>query len=505
MIEEGEFMNRRTNGILLSITSLPSPYGIGDFGPESSHFVDFLARARQGFWQILPLNQIDPDSDISPYHSLSAFALNTLFISPELLVRDGLVSRKELESQPLSRDVEADYVSALATRRRLFPAALESFKKSKEKSRYDRFCEENAFWLEDFALFASFRGQFQGESWSDWPAEYRDRRPEALAAFRRESAEEIEKEKFLQYTAHSQWMSLKEYAHTKKVYFIGDLPIYVDYDSADVWSHPELFKLDEDKKPMVVAGVPPDYFSVTGQLWGNPIYDWNVHKESRYDWWSRRLAKALSLYDVVRIDHFRGLVGYWEVPSSEPTAVNGRWVEAPAVDFFSELQRRFLTLPIIAEDLGLITPDVREVLRQFGFPGMKVLLFAFGEDNPGNPYLPHNYEKNCVAYTGTHDNNTARGWFEREAGEEQRRRVFRYLGREVPLEEIHWALIRLIMASAADTVIIPLQDALGLGEEARMNRPATDEGNWLWRLLPGQADEALAQKLADITEVYGRS
>jgi 4-alpha-glucanotransferase len=498
-------MNRRASGILLHLTSLPSPFGIGDFGPEARAFVDFLSESKQSLWQILPLNPIDPAYDNSPYHSISAFASNPLLISPELLRQEGLLRRQELDNLPSFPGERVDYLAVIRVKRKLFQAAFESFKKKKDREDYKRFCEENSSWLEDFAQFVVLKDRFRGMVWSDWPPKFRDRQPEALNAFRRKFQEKIEKEKFLQFTAHHQWLSLKDYCHGKRVHIIGDIPIYVDYDSADVWSNPHLFKLDEKKKPYAVAGVPPDYFSATGQLWGNPLFRWDVLKERGYDWWVQRIAKALSLYDVVRIDHFRGLVGYWEVPAQEATAVNGRWVEASAEDFFHQLERSFLSLPIIAEDLGVITPDVREVMHQFGLPGMKVLLFAFGDDNPFHPYLPHNFEKNYIVYTGTHDNNTARGWFEREAGKEQRKRLFRYLGREVSGPEVHWDLIRLAMASVANTAIIPLQDVLGIGEEGRMNRPATADGNWRWRFLPGRADSSLAQKLAGMTALYGRS
>jgi 4-alpha-glucanotransferase len=349
------------------------------------------------------------------------------------------------------------------------------------------------------------KSHFQEKIWSDWPEEVRDRQPKILMSLKRKLRSEIEKVKFLQYIFHRQWKSLKDYSNLKKIHIIGDLPIYVDYDSADVWSHPELFKLDQRRKPYVVAGVPPDYFSETGQRWGNPIYRWDVLQENDYRWWIQRLEQSLKQFDIIRLDHLRGFVGYWEIPAKEKTALNGLWVEAPAVDFFSQIKKRFRPLPIIAEDLGTITDDVRAVMKLFSFPGMKVLLFAFGEDDPMHPYLPHTYEKNCVVYTGTHDNNTVRGRFDGEAGLEEKKRVFRYLGRDVSGSDIHWEFVKLAMMSKANTAIIPMQDILGLGEEARMNRPATRKGNWKWRLLPEQLTSSLAKKLLEITALSGRA
>ncbi|MFC1658828.1 4-alpha-glucanotransferase, partial [Candidatus Omnitrophota bacterium] len=340
--------------------------------------------------------------------------------------------------------------------------------------------------------------------WSRWPAEIRDRKPKALEALKNELRVQIEMEQFIQYILFKQWFSLKEYCNHKGIRIMGDLPIYVQYNSADVWVNPAIFKLDKHKKPYVVAGVPPDYFSSTGQLWGNPLYRWDVLKENGYGWWLKRIKHNLKLTDMLRIDHFRGLVGYWEVPAEEQTAVNGKWVQAPAKDFLNKLIKRFPDLPVIAEDLGIITPDVKEVMRRFGFPGMKVLLFAFGDGISGNPYIPHNLVKECVLYTGTHDNNTARGWFEKEASSQEKNNLFEYLGRQIQAEEISWALIRLAMMSVADTVIFPIQDVLGLGQEARMNTPATTHGNWQWRLLPEQLTPEIAHRLLQATRLYAR-
>jgi 4-alpha-glucanotransferase len=498
-------MKKRGSGILLHITSLPDSYGIGDFGPEAYRFVDFLAQTKQSYWQILPLNPIDPAFGSSPYHSNSAFGHNTLFISPELMIKKGLLHNSDFEPLPRFLQGRVDYPAVIAYKRKLFDRAFELFQTKKKEEEYTRFCAENAYWIDDFALFVAFKDHLQGKIWSDWPPEIRDRNPGAIDSVKKEMYQVIEREKFLQYLFIQQWAALREYCHKKGIRIIGDMPIYVDYDSVDCWTHPDLFKLDKEKRPYAVAGVPPDYFSATGQLWGNPLYRWDVLRQRGYDWWIKRMEHNLKIFDLVRVDHFRGFVGYWEVPAAEESALNGRWVEAPAFDFFLHLKERFPDLPLIAEDLGVITPDVRKVMGHFGFPGMKILLFAFGEDNPMHPYLPHTYEKNCVVYTGTHDNNTVRGWFDKEARPDERRRVFNYLGREVPVQDIHWELIKLAMISVANAVIIPMQDVLGLGQEARMNRPATTTGNWQWRLLPDQLSSSSADKLGKITEIYGRA
>ena len=497
----------RGSGILLHLTSLPSNFGIGDLGPWAYRFVDFLAKAKQSYWQILPLNPIDPIYGNSPYQSPSAFAGNPLLISPELLVEDGLTSKTEIEAGLNFPAGRVAYELILNYKKRILKLALANFLKKKTPEDYEIFCQENSSWLNDFALFMALKSRFGGLAWCDWPEDLRDRKPEALAAIQEEKevAELRDFEKITQYIFYKQWSNLKRYCQEKKVQIIGDLPIYINYDSADVWSYPELFKLDENKKPYVVAGVPPDYFSETGQLWGNPIYNWDKMREEGYAWWINRLNHLLKLVDLVRIDHFRGFVAYWEVPADEKTAVNGQWVEAPAIDFFSHLKEKYSTLPFIAEDLGIITPDVKEVMNYFQLPGMKVLLFAFGPDMATNPYLPHNFTPNCVAYTGTHDNNTIKGWLDEEASPEEKERVFRYLGMEVEASKLPWQLIRMLMMSVAKIVIIPMQDLLGLGAEARMNHPSTPEGNWEWRLLPEQINDSLATQLGEMTEIYGRA
>ena len=499
-------MDKRGSGILLHITSLPSPYGVGDLGPEAYRFADFLAQAKQSYWQVLPLNPTNPAYGNSPYSSISAFAGNTLLISPDLLIEEGLLSREDLEPIPPFPESRCDFSEAIPYKEKLLERAYQHIgQNGKGRESFEAFCLENSSWLEDFALFVVLKKHFGEKVWNEWPRELRDRDLNSLRAIKEESHNQIEKEKFWQYLFFKQWHSLRNACQEKGVHLFGDLAIYVSLDSADVWANPGLFKLDAEKRPALVSGVPPDYFSETGQSWGNPVYRWNVLKKSNFQWWIGRIAHNLKLFDVVRIDHFLGLVAYWEIPAGEKTAINGRWVKAPAKDFLNTLNKNFPYLPIVAEDLGVITPDVREVMNHFGLPGMKILQFAFGEDNPMHPFLPHNYEKNFLVYTGTHDNNTVRGWFEEEASTEDKRRLFRYLGREVPVEEIHWELIRLAMMSVAQSVILPMQDLLGLGREARMNRPSIAHGNWEWRLRPGQITASVSERLLEITEIFGRS
>ncbi|OPY65557.1 MAG: 4-alpha-glucanotransferase [Syntrophorhabdaceae bacterium PtaU1.Bin034] len=499
-------MNKRGSGVLLHITSLPSPYGIGDLGPWAYRFADFLSETRQSYWQVLPLSPTAPVYGNSPYSSISTFAGNTLLISPDILVEEDLISKKQLGSIPSLPEGRCDYNTARMYKENILGLAYEAFgKPGRNRDRFIHFYEDNASWLDDYALFVAMKEKMGGKPWSEWPWELRDRVPEQMRAIRIERAVDIEREKFNQYLFFTQWSALKHYCNQRGIQMMGDIPIYVSYDSADVWSNPGIFKLDGEKRPVAVAGVPPDYFSVTGQLWGNPVYNWDALRQTGYGWWIDRMNHILKMYDVIRIDHFRGLVAFWEVPAHEKNAVNGRWVEVPTMDFFNQLFRRFFGLPIVAEDLGLITPDVREAIRQLGFPGMKVLLFAFGEDNPMHIYLPHTYERNYVVYTGTHDNNTVRGWFEHEARQEDRWRLFRYLGREVSSDEASWELIRLAMMSIADMAMVPLQDILGLGREAQMNRPSVAHGNWAWRFLPSQLNESVVQRLRSFTEAYGRA
>jgi len=494
---------RRVSGILLPITSLPSQFGIGDLGKGAYKFVDFLKDTKQSFWQILPLNPTESFYFNSPYHGTSAFAGNTLFISPEILFEEGLLEKGNLENLPQFSNDKVEFDKVIELKKSFFEIAFGKFKIKSLRYEFEDFCLNNSSWLDDFALFRALKGRF-GVSWGDWLEELRDRNSQALNAVKGELSEEIEKVKFLQFIFDKQWKALKEYANENGVHIIGDIPFYVDYDSVDVWVHPELFKLNENRKPYAVGGVPPDCFSSTGQLWGNPVYNWDKFREDKYEWWVKRFGRALETVDIIRIDHFRGFVAYWEVKAEEKTAINGEWVNVPSYDFFNTLLKRFVSLPAIAEDPGIITTDVGEVMKHFGFPGMKVLLFAFGNDNPYNPYLPHMYEKNCVVYTGTHDNNTVKGWFEKEAKEDEKLRFFKYIGKEVSVNEVNWEFIKLAMSSISDISIIPLQDILGLGEEGRMNIPGTIKDNWRFRFSENALIDSVKEKLSNLTQMYGR-
>lgn len=499
-------MDRRGSGILLHITSLPSRYGIGDLGPSAYRFADFLAQSRQSYWQVLPLNPTSTDCGNSPYSSHSVFAGNPLLISPDLLLQEGRLEHSDLGKLPSFPVERVDYNGVSRYKKGLFNKAYE---RGKERLSHDpafaRFCRENPVWLEDYSLFLALKAYFHDASWTDWPVELRDRRSDALKQWALRLHEEIQRERFSQFLFFQQWSALKQYCRSRSVSVIGDLPIYVNYDSADIWANPEIFKLDGKKRPAAVAGVPPDYFSATGQLWGNPVYNWDALQATRYAWWMRRLDHNMSCFDKVRLDHFRGLVACWEIPAGESTAIHGQWVRAAPEDFFATLVQRLPADSVLAEDLGVITTDVRALMERFGLPGMKVLLFAFGGDLASHPYAPHNYTRNCVVYTGTHDNNTILGWFLQEASPDERKRLCAYVGRELSAGQAAGELIRLALMSVADTAIIPMQDLLNLGAEARMNRPATTERNWEWRFIPEQITPELTARLAQLTELYGRA
>ncbi len=498
-------MGKRGSGILLHITSLSSPYGIGDLGAGAYKFADLLAETNQSFWQILPLNQTCEAYGNSPYSSFSAFAGNTLLISPDLMVEHGILSKSDVENHPAFPEERVDYRTVTRYKDGILRTAFDKNRDNLANDHeFNRFCNENSHWLDDYGLFISVKRHFNKVDWGKWPKELKDRREEAIREWKERLWETILMEKFHQYIFYNQWSLLKDYCESRNILIIGDLPIYVNYDSSDVWANPEIFKLNEEKIPAFIAGVPPDYFSSTGQLWGHPVYDWKVLRESKYLWWIKRIEHNLKCFHMFRLDHFRGFVGYWEIKADEKFATNGKWEEAPARDFFATILKYFDRLPIIAEDLGVITPDVREIMDLFGFPGMRVLLFAFGEDLPTNPYAPHNYIKNCVVYTGTHDNNTIKGWFKKETGAEDRERISGYIGRKVTERNIHWELIRLVMGSVADKVIIPMQDILGLGEKSRTNLPASSRGNWEWRFVTEGLSPVTKKKLSDMTRIYGR-
>jgi len=496
-------MRQRTSGILLHISSLPSDFGIGDLGPGARSFVDFLRQSGQRLWQILPLNPTAFGN--SPYSSPSAFACNPLFISPELMLRDGYLDNSELYPIPDFPKDRVDYDLVAVYKNELFKKAYERFKSFGENEEFVRFTAENAYWLDDYALFMAIKSSQPSGSWSDWPHAIKFRDAAALDVCARELRDEVEKEKFLQFIFSRQWSELRYYCGERGVSILGDVAIYVTHDSADVWAHPHLFKLDENRDPCLVAGVPPDYFSPTGQLWGNPLYDWDKLKEQGYGWWIQRMEHNLKYFDLVRIDHFRGFCAAWEIPAGDTTAERGNWSWVPAVDFFSALVQKLPPSSIVAEDLGFITDDVREVMERFGFPGMKLLVFAFGEGIAENPYIPHNHVHNCVVYTGTHDCNTVKGWFENELTEADKKRLFAYLGRKLTSAEIAWEMIHVAMVSVADRVILPMQDVLALDASARMNQPGVIGENWQWRLAAEQIVPELSERLGGLTALCGRA
>src|SRR5258706_1148372 len=493
---------QRVSGILLHPTSLPGPFGIGGLGDKAYRFVDFLARAGQTYWQILPLSPTGYGD--SPYSSCSAFAGNTLLISPDRLAEDGLLDRNHLEQKPDFPIERVDYGWVFEWKSWILPAAYEIFREADGhdlREEFERFSAENAWWLDDSVLYRSLKMAQGQKPWFEWDRALKLREQVALDSARQSLQAAIDTEKFYQFLFFRQWSALRTYANANGVKIIGDAPIFVALDSVDVWCNQSKFKLDENGSPRVVSGVPPDYFSATGQLWGNPIYDWDVMRDYGFDWWIARMRFALKLVDIVRIDHFIGFARMWEVPAGDKTAENGEWVSVPGGELFSALENALGGLPFIAEDLGAITPAVEELRDSFGIPGMRILEYAFDGD-PRNGYLPHNYVRNCVAYTGTHDNETIMGWY-RSAAKNQRSFCRKYLpsnGRE-----IHWDMIRSIWASVADTTIAPMEDILGLGNEARMNTPGTGSGNWQWRLTDGELDDEILSRLNELTAIYGRT
>ncbi len=494
--------DQRAAGILLHPTSLPARGGIGDLGPAARDFLDFLAAARQSLWQVLPLVPLGLGN--SPYSATSAFASNPLLISLERLAERGWIKKTQLRGLPAAGG-PVDYDLVRAKKLPLLRAAVHNFLRQAatgERERYQRFREENRAWLEDFALFDALRERYSGDAWNRWPRELARREPEALDRTRGELAAQIEVICGLQFFFFEQWRALRDAARSRGVRLVGDLAIFVSYDSADVWSHRELFCLGDDLEPWVVAGVPPDAFSKTGQRWGNPLYRWDAMAAQGFAWWVERVRAALKTCDILRLDHFRGFEQYWEIAREEKTAVNGRWVAGPGDAFFAALRRELGEVPLIAEDLGYITPEVHALRQRWGLPGMRILQFAF--DNPGaHIYLPHRYEANTVVYTGTHDTDTVRGWWENTASEEIRRQAEAYLGRDA--DGIHWAFIRAALDSPANLCILPLQDVLGLGSQARMNIPSHPEGNWTWRFDPQALKPALAERLAMMSEVADRA
>jgi len=490
----------RSSGVLLHPTALPGPHGIGALGNEARAFVDFLAAAGQSVWQTLPLGPTGFGD--SPYNALSAFAGNPLLIDLPTLAAWGDLDPADLTDEIAAEDRIDFPVVHRFKEERLALAATNFFARADAKrlKTFAAYCREQAFWLNDYALFAAIRSHFAGQSWQSWPAPLRRRDAVALDEWRLRLGPAIAAEQYRQYAVATQWAALKSYANRQGIRIFGDLPIFVALDSADVWANQHLFRLDPEGHPTVVAGVPPDYFSVTGQRWGNPLYRWNAHEADGFTWWLQRFRTELQRSDLVRVDHFRGFQACWVIPATEPTAVNGRWEKAPGRALFLALRSASTDLPIIAEDLGVITPQVEALRREFGFPGMKILQFAF-DSGADNLYLPHNYDAGYVVYTGTHDNATTLGWWENlDAG--QRARIGIYLGKSPP--DIPWDLIRLALASVARLSIIPCQDLLGLGDGARFNRPGQTTGNWSWRLVPRQLTARLAERLHSLTGIYNR-
>jgi 4-alpha-glucanotransferase len=494
----------RSSGILLHPTSFPSRFGIGDLGLEAYKFIDFLAESAQQLWQILPLGPTGYGN--SPYMSYSSMAGNSLLISPEKLHNQGLLTDEDFANLPEFPVDRVDYERVMQTKMPMLRKACDRFQSQAsevERKQFAGFCEATAGWLEDYALFMALHDTFGGTSWHTWEPEIAKAHPDAKEKWRQQLSDEIYVQKYLQFEFFRQWSELKQYANLHHIQIIGDIPIYVAHNSVDVWAHRGIFAIDEETgEPALMAGVPPDYFSATGQLWGNPVYNWEKLQQDHFRWWVQRFIATLDYVDIVRIDHFRGFEAYWAVKQGETTAINGEWLKAPGEELFQALSDKLGKMPIMAEDLGTITPEVYALRDRFDIPGMKVLQFAFGGGSD-NPYLPFNYERNFVVYTGTHDNNTTLGWFN-QLSEWEKENVLRYLGC-ISSEGINWDLIRLAFSSVANQAIIPMQDLLNLGTEAQMNFPSKPEGNWEWRYQPDAITDQLRDRLKSITYTYGRA
>ncbi|HVW76307.1 MAG TPA: 4-alpha-glucanotransferase [Alloacidobacterium sp.] len=495
----------RSSGLLLHITSLPSYGGIGDFGPAAYEFADFLAAGKQRLWQVLPLSPTGYGN--SPYAALSAFAGNPLLISLEKLSEAGWIESHRIAGLP-GHTGNIYFEEVVRKKLPLIEEAARNFIQRHSEphlreqwARFELYCKENATWLNDYARYNVLRRNFHGACWNTWPKKYAYRETEALSLLDKDRGEELAIEQAIQFAFDEQWTALRHYCAEREIRFIGDVAIFVNYDSADVWTHRDIFELNEDLSPIRVSGVPPDYFSETGQRWGNPLYRWDVLENRGFDWWIDRIRRAHSLYDAIRLDHFRGFEAYWAIPAEDDTAVNGEWIQAPGAALFSKLRDALGELPFIAEDLGLITPEVDALREQFNLPGMKVLQFGFSDRGAHN-YLPHRYEKNSVVYTGTHDNDTTRGWWERGATKAEKSAVDTYL--QPGKDGVVWSLIRAAATSVADLCLFPMQDILELGAEARMNTPSSTGDNWGWRCPEHALKPELAQKLAALTEVTDR-
>jgi 4-alpha-glucanotransferase len=493
----------RKAGILMHITSLPGPFGIGDLGPAARDFADQLYRSGQQIWQLLPLSPASAGAGYSPYSASSAMAGNIMLISPELLAADGLLDKGSLQSFHLPDDNMVDFESAYANKSRLLEQAYENYCKGKfrtvEKA-YRAFCKQYAYWLNDFVRYQSLTVLHKGLPWYEWKKQYRNSTNADIPQLHVLQ----EKERFWQFLFNQQWHALKNYCNERHIQLLGDLPFYISYNAADVWANRNLFLLDEEGNMQGVAGVPPDYFNEEGQLWNMPVFNWNVLKAQNYKWWISRIRRNLEWYNLLRLDHFRAFANYWEVPAGAPTAVEGQWKNGPGADLFNALQTAFPEMPFVAEDLGDINDAVLQLRDQFKLPGMKVLQFAFGEDMPHSPHIPHDHAPNFFVYTGTHDNNTSRGWFRQDAAPADIDRLCLYTGQTITEEEVAQVLGRMVYASVAQHAVLPMQDVLGLDEKARMNTPAVAGNNWRWRMLPGQFTAAMAARLEEWTIVYNR-
>ena len=519
-------LQQRSSGLLLHITSLPSRYGVGDLGPEAYSFADFLETSGQTYWQILPLTPVDPGAGFSPYSSPSAFAGNSLLISLEKLVDEGWLSKDDLtnyndlplqnvtltvaessqETPVMETETPSGLHAAWLKKRPLIQKAAHAFlhgATSNQHGDYDRFCLLQEDWLTDYALFTALQEDTGEPNWIYWPSEIVRRNPDALAHHHERLKNRIEIIRVEQYFFFKQWNELTAYCFERKIHLVGDIPIYVQFNSPDVWANPNLFKLDENFHPKYVAGAPPDYFSEDGQRWGNPIYNWFEHEQTGFVWWARRLRHQMALYSLTRLDHFLGFAVYWEIPANEPTAKVGEWIKAPIEAFIHAMHRQFVQLPVIAEDLGAKAAEIQPYLRHYGLPGMRVVQFGFGQDMPTSTHSVHNHIENCVVYSGTHDNNTTLGWFH-ETDEPHRLRMKNYLGFEMTEETVVDQVCRLTMQSVARLAILPVQDILNLNETNRMNDPGGGSGSWQWRLQPGQLTDEVSTKLLKLTRMTGR-
>lgn len=494
-------IDQRRSGVLLHPTSLPGPYGIGDLGSQARKWVDFLSETNTALWQVLPLGPTGFGD--SPYQCFSAIAGNPYLISPDDLVEDGLLHSNDLKNIPNFKPGTVEYGEVIYWKMDLLHKSYEQFRYAGKKIHKEAglFYTEQENWLNDYALFMALKEFHGGKPWAAWPAKFRDRNPEALESFKEERMHAVQRQKYYQFLFYRQWNKLKEYANQQEIKIIGDVPIFIAHDSVDAWINRDLLYIGDDGQPTVVAGVPPDYFSETGQLWGNPLYRWDVHARENYRWWINRLSAVFSMVDIIRLDHFRGFVNYWEIPGENETAINGRWVDGPGGDFLSRVRSVFGELPVIAEDLGEVDPKVYQLRDEFNLPGMKILVFAFNSGDE-NEFLPHHYPENCVVYTGTHDNDTATGWFQRV---DERERSFAQQYLNVSGKDIAWDLIKAAWASRAVYAIAPLQDLLSLDNQARMNYPGQPQGNWNWRFNESDITDGLRKRLLQTNKQFNRS